>query len=81
MPKPRKTKIATIAAMLMRPSGASLEAICKATGWQAHSVRAALTGLRKKGYAITLSDADDGRRAYRATPPTSAPVSATERRS
>jgi DNA-binding transcriptional regulator PaaX len=38
--------------MLERPSGATVVVLCKATGWQAHSVRAALTGLRKAGHII-----------------------------
>ena len=33
-------------------SGASLEDMIEATGWQGHTVRAAMTGLRKRGYAV-----------------------------
>jgi len=50
MTKPKQTKIARVQGMLERPSGATVEALCKTTGWQAHSVRAALTGLRKAGH-------------------------------
>ena len=39
-----------------------------ATGWLPHTTRAALTGLRKKGYAID-SDKVDGIRTYRAVAP------------
>lgn len=60
MPKPRQTKIAKVRAMLQRPAGARLETICKATGWQAHSVRAALSGLRKAGFTIECDSADAG---------------------
>lgn len=35
-----------------KPKGASLEAICADTGWQRHSARAALSGLRKAGHTI-----------------------------
>lgn len=52
MSKPRQTKTDTIRAMLSKPKGASLEAICKATGWQPHSARAVLSSLRKAGYTI-----------------------------
>lgn len=38
------------------------------TAWQKHTVRAALTGLKKKGYAIS-SDKLDGVRTYRAVAP------------
>jgi hypothetical protein len=39
-----------------------------ATCWLPHTTRAALTGLRKKGYAID-SDKVDGVRTYRAVAP------------
>ncbi len=52
MSRPTKTKTAKVQAMLQRPSGATLDAICKATGWQPHSARAALSGLRKTGLQI-----------------------------
>lgn len=50
--KPRETKIATVQRLLGRKSGADIGALQKATGWQAHSVRAALSGLRKAGCQI-----------------------------
>lgn len=46
------TKIATVIEMLRREDGATLQELVTATGWLPHSTRAALTGLRKKGYAI-----------------------------
>lgn len=52
MSKPKQTKTGKVRAMLTRPQGASLEVICKATGWQKHSARAVLSGLRKAGYTI-----------------------------
>ena len=39
--------------LLCTGSGVSLEDMIEATGWQAHTVRAAMTGLRKRGYLIT----------------------------
>ena len=51
-PKPRETKAATLRRLLARKSGADLAALQDATGWQPHSVRAALSGLRKAGYKI-----------------------------
>lgn len=33
-------------------TGASLEDMIEATGWQSHTVRAAMTGLRKRGYVV-----------------------------
>ena len=46
------TKAQTILKLVQRSKGASLGALEKATGWQPHSVRAALTGLRKSGHII-----------------------------
>lgn len=48
----KQTKIAAVIALLKRPKGATLEELGKATDWQTHSIRAALTGLRKKGHTI-----------------------------
>ena len=48
----RQTKQATIQDLLRRADGASIDDLTLATGWQAHSVRAALTGLRKRGHDI-----------------------------
>lgn len=58
-------KAETILALLKRPEGAPLADLERATGWQPHSIRAALTGLRKRGIAITRSK-DDGVTIYRA---------------
>ena len=49
----KPTKIETILMLLRRPNGASITQLQKATGWKPHSVRAALTGLRKKGHEVT----------------------------
>ena len=58
-------KAETILALLKRPEGAPLADLERATGWQPHSIRAALTGLRKRGITITRSK-DDGVTIYRA---------------
>ena len=46
--------------LLTREGGASLENLTAATGWQPHSCRAFLTGLRKKGWAIERKKREDG---------------------
>jgi hypothetical protein len=48
----RTTKPDTILKLISRKSGAALAQLEEATGWQPHSIRAALTGLRKKGHEI-----------------------------
>ena len=49
---PRATKTAILRKLLGRKSGADLAALQSATGWQPHSVRAAISGLRKASYTI-----------------------------
>ncbi|UUR08146.1 DUF3489 domain-containing protein [Sphingomonas glaciei] len=58
----------SLAALLVRDEGATLEQMIAATGWLPHTTRAAMTGLRKKGYVID-SDKVDGVRTYRALAP------------
>ena len=55
---PRETKAAILKRLLSRKAGADLDALQSATGWQRHSVRAALSGLRKAGYSIDRRDAE-----------------------
>jgi hypothetical protein len=60
------SKQALLISLLMSAEGASLDKIVAATGWLPHSVRAALTGLRKRGYAIErLQEAADKSSTYR----------------
>jgi len=64
--KRKNTKIAAVVALLRRPEGASLEAICKATDWQPHSVRGAIAGAIKKKMGLSVSSVkSDGVRTYR----------------
>ena len=44
--------------LLQEEGGVPLAAIVAATGWQAHSARAALTGLRQQGHAIERGKLD-----------------------
>jgi len=64
----RVTKQDRIASLLLRDEGATLDQMVATTGWLPHTTQAALTGLRKKGYAIE-SDKVDGVRTYRAVAP------------
>ena len=50
--RPRVTKAAKLPALLQTGKGVSLEDMTGATGSQPHTVRAAMTGLKKKGHAI-----------------------------
>jgi predicted transcriptional regulator len=51
----RRTKSDIVIDLLSRADGASIEEIVDATGWQSHTTRAVLTGLRKKGHAVVKS--------------------------
>ena len=57
-----------LAALVVRDEGATLDQMIAVTGWLPHTTRAALTGLKKKGYVIS-SDKVDGARTYRAVAP------------
>ena len=46
------TKQALVIEMLSKEPGATLDALIEATGWLPHTTRAALTGLRKRGFAV-----------------------------
>lgn len=46
------TKQSQFIALLSRETGASIAELVVALGWQPHTTRAALTGLRKKGQEI-----------------------------
>lgn len=54
---PRKgTKQAKLVGMLSRKSGVTLAKASEVLGWQAHTTRATLTGLKKRGYIIERQD-------------------------
>ena len=59
------SKRAQIIALVQRKSGATLDEMVGATGWFPHTTRAALTGLRHKGYDITKSKEKGGKTVYR----------------
>ncbi len=52
------SKIAAVIGMLSRAEGATIDEVVTATGWLPHTTRAALTGLRKRGYALTSDRTD-----------------------
>lgn len=65
--KKAATKAAMVTKILSREKGATLLEMSKATGWQPHSCRAFITGLRKKG-DILKEQRSDGALAYRIAP-------------
>ena len=61
------TKAAMVTRILLRDKGATVLEMSKATGWQPHSCRAFLTGLRKK-FTVLKELRGDGKLAYRLQP-------------
>jgi hypothetical protein len=73
VPKPKPptqrtgTKQARLIALLQAPEGATMEAIIAATGWQAHTVRGAMSGAlgKKLGLVVTSAKEAVRGRVYR----------------
>jgi hypothetical protein len=63
-PAAKEFKKDLLKGLLVREAGASIEELTGATGWQPHTTRAALTGLRKSGLTIE-KDKVDGVTRYR----------------
>lgn len=63
--KPQPTKSELVRRLLSRKAGATINELGRATSWQPHSVRAYLSGLRKKGSLLTREERRDGSKAYR----------------
>ena len=59
------TKSDTVIKLLLRAKGATPTELSAATDWQPHSLRAFLSGLRKKGRDVTREERKGGGFAYR----------------
>jgi hypothetical protein len=59
---PKKRSKDTLIDLLRRAGGTSIGDIVSATGWQPHSARAALTGLRKSGFELAKEKSEEGTR-------------------
>ncbi len=68
------SKSDTVIKLLLRAKGATPMELIAATDWQAHSVRAFLTGLRKKGRIIVREARKNGEGTYRIVVPDAAPA-------
>jgi predicted ArsR family transcriptional regulator len=64
----RRTKKDQLIALLRRRGGQGIAQLSEALGWLPHTVRAALTGLRKSGLNVERRVTDDGRTCYRILP-------------
>ncbi|WP_346357645.1 DUF3489 domain-containing protein [Bosea sp. (in: a-proteobacteria)] len=54
-PKP-SSKLGIVLGLLEARDGATLDRLIAVTGWLPHTTRAALTGLRKRGHAVTSGE-------------------------
>ena len=70
------SKLATVIDLLGRKKGAGIEELIAATGWLPHTTRAALTGLRKRGYTVERERSEKGGSVYRIVMGTSPAVAA-----
>jgi Protein of unknown function (DUF3489) len=59
------SKLAEVMSLLGRKQGVGIEELTSTTGWLPHTTRAALTGLRKRGYAIERERLEKGGSVYR----------------
>jgi hypothetical protein len=59
------SKLAQVIVLLGRKQGVGIEELTSTTGWLPHTMRAALTGLRKRGYAIERSRSEQDGSVYR----------------
>ncbi len=62
------TKLAILVDLVSRRGGATIAELTKATGWQPHSVRGAISGTLKKklGLAVASEKVESRGRVYRA---------------
>jgi hypothetical protein len=59
------SKLAKLLAFMQRPQGATIEELAKATGWQKHTVRGAISGsVKKKLHQRVMLLTQGDRRAY-----------------
>lgn len=64
-PRPAASKSTAVMKMLARARGATIVEVVSATAWQPHSVRAYLSGLRKKGLVLVRETRKNGEGVYR----------------
>jgi hypothetical protein len=60
-------KLAAIIDAMRHPGGATIAQLMAGTGWQAHTVRGAISGMVRKrlGFEVITEKGADGQRAYR----------------
>ena len=65
----RGGKVGVLIALMRRPEGGEIEEMMAATGWQAHSVRGAISGSVKKALGLSVTSVKEvDVRVYRIAP-------------
>jgi len=61
------SKLDIVIELLKRPEGATIEDMVKATGWQKHTVRSAVSAAigKKRGYKVVNEKSENGVRTYK----------------
>jgi len=78
--KSNKPKKDQLLALVTKPGGTRISVLSNRLGWQAHTVRAALSGLRKQGHQILANKAPKtGEAVYQIVTPTEPAVSKATR--
>lgn len=67
-PKAPSGKLGTLLGRIGNPGGATIDQLADATGWQKHTIRAAFSRLRQRGFPIILVTDAEGRKAYQFDP-------------
>ena len=70
------SKLAAAIALLQSEAGSSIDELSAATSWLPHTMRAALTGLRKRGYAVERWRSDEAGSTYRIAKVSASPIAA-----
>ena len=70
------SKLSIVIDLLGRKKGAGIGELVAATGWLPHTTRAALTGLRRRGYAIERERSEKGGSVYRIVTSTTSALAA-----
>ena len=64
-PKPPFGKLGQIHGLIAAVGGATIDDLVASTGWQPHTIRAAFSRLRRRGFPIVHATDADSRKAYR----------------
>ncbi len=64
-PRVPSGKLGMILSRISTASGATIEELAEETGWQAHTLRAAISRLRRAGHTIIRVAGPDGTKTYR----------------